>query len=416
LLADGTVTCWGDDSYGQAIGLPAIVSWPYTHGRTSDFTLYARWTLVVTLDTQGGSIVSDASTTSGGTVTDPGTPTRVGYTFDGWYAAASGGSAITFPYGHGRTSDFTLYAQWTANTLTVTTDEQGGTAIGDASTTTGASMLSPGTPTRAGYTFTGWYALASGGSEITFPYGHGRTSDFTLYAQWTANSLTVTYDSGGGSSITATSTTSGGSVADPGVPTRAGYQFAGWYTAASEGSAIATGSAHSCALLAGGTVTCWGENSYGQATVPAGITSATAISAGGYHSCALLDGGTVTCWGDDYRGQASVPAGITTASAISAGEYHTCALLDGGTVTCWGATRESHGQTSVPAGITTATAISAGEYHTCALLDGGTVTCWGYGVYGQTSVPAGITTATAISAGYLHSCALLDGGTVTCWR
>jgi uncharacterized repeat protein (TIGR02543 family) len=69
--------------------------------------------------------------------------------------------------------------------LTVTTDEQGGSAIANASTTTGASMASPGTPTRSGYTFNGWFTASSGGSAITFSYAHGQTADFTLYAQWT---------------------------------------------------------------------------------------------------------------------------------------------------------------------------------------------------------------------------------------
>ncbi|NBT21228.1 MAG: cell surface glycoprotein, partial [Actinobacteria bacterium] len=84
---------------------------------------------------------------------------------------------------------FTLYAQWTANTLTVTTDEQGGSAVSNGSTTTGASMSSPGTPTRSGYTFNGWFTASSGGSAISFPYAHGQTANFTLYAQWTRGRL-----------------------------------------------------------------------------------------------------------------------------------------------------------------------------------------------------------------------------------
>jgi len=67
----------------------------------------------------------------------------------------------------------------------VTTDEQGGSAIANATTTTGASMNSPGTPTRAGYAFAGWFTASSGGTAIGFPYAHGQTADFTLYAQWT---------------------------------------------------------------------------------------------------------------------------------------------------------------------------------------------------------------------------------------
>ncbi|MFM9082988.1 MAG: InlB B-repeat-containing protein, partial [Actinomycetota bacterium] len=99
----------------------------------------------------------------------------------------AGGSSYSPP----NTEGFTLYAQWTANPLTVTYDTQGGTSVSSGSTVTGGSIASsPGNPTRAGYSFAGWFAAASGGSALTFPYTHGQTSDFTLYAQWTGNTNT----------------------------------------------------------------------------------------------------------------------------------------------------------------------------------------------------------------------------------
>jgi uncharacterized repeat protein (TIGR02543 family) len=181
------------------------------------------------------------STTTGSSVTSsPGTPTRSGYTFTGWFAGASGGAATSFPYTHGQIASFTLFAQWSANSLTVTYDSQGGSAVSAGSTITGSSVTSsPGTPTRSGYTFVGWFAGASGGAAISFPYMHGQTSSFTVYAQWTANSLTITYDSQGGSAITAGSTSTGGSItASPGTPTRTGYTFTGWFVASTGGTAI----------------------------------------------------------------------------------------------------------------------------------------------------------------------------------
>jgi alpha-tubulin suppressor-like RCC1 family protein len=129
--------------------------------------------------------------------------------------------------------------------------------------------------------------------------------------------------------------------------------------------AIAVGRYHTCALTAGGGVKCWGRNIYGQLgdgtwtqrTTPvdvSGLTSGVAaIAAGGYHTCALMEGGGVKCWGRNSYGQLgdgtttdrNMPAdvsGLTSeVAAIAAGWDHTCALTAGG-VKCWG--RNSNGQ------------------------------------------------------------------------
>jgi len=137
----------------------------------------------------------DAATTVGGTIGAlPTAPTRDGYTFVGWFTAASGGSEITTSAAHNQTADFTLYAQWLAD-LAITYDSQGGSAVsdGDAATTVGGTIGAlPTAPTRDGYTFAGWFTAASGGSEITTSAAHNQTADFTLYAQWTANPTTTT--------------------------------------------------------------------------------------------------------------------------------------------------------------------------------------------------------------------------------
>ena len=121
-----------------------------------------------------------------------GTLVKTGYTFAGWCttqpaagsacAATSRAAASTFAI----SSSSTLYAVWATN-LTVTYSSQSGSAISSGSTTTGGTIeASPGTPTRNGYAFNGWFTASSGGSAITFPYMHSRTASFTLYAQWTA--------------------------------------------------------------------------------------------------------------------------------------------------------------------------------------------------------------------------------------
>jgi uncharacterized repeat protein (TIGR02543 family) len=123
--------------------------------------------------------------------------TRTGYTVTGW--STTDGSAQTHALAGSFTTEAitTLYPVWSANSLTITYNSQGGSAISSGSTTTGGSIsTSPGTPSRSDYTFTGWFVASSGGSAISFPYTHAQTSNFTLYAQWNSidanlSSLTI---------------------------------------------------------------------------------------------------------------------------------------------------------------------------------------------------------------------------------
>ena len=112
-----------------------------------------------------------------------------------------------------------------ANSLTVTYDSQSGSAISNGTTTTGGTIsASPGTPTRDGFTFNGWFAASTGGSALSFPYTHNQTANFTLYAQWLTNYLiTVTQTSNGTISPSNTTVASGSNVTFTFAPD-AGYQ------------------------------------------------------------------------------------------------------------------------------------------------------------------------------------------------
>ena len=141
----------------------------------------------VTFDGNGGSGSMSAQTSSSATNLIANAFTRAGYTFAGWNTAANGSgtpyaNSASYPF----TANATLYAQWSGNTLTVVTEEDGSSGVADASTTTGALMDSPGTPSRAGYVFAGW-SMTPAGATVSFPYAHGQTSNFTLYAQWSGN-------------------------------------------------------------------------------------------------------------------------------------------------------------------------------------------------------------------------------------
>ncbi len=74
---------------------------------------------------------------------------------------------------------------------------------------------------------------------------------------------------------------------------------------------IAAGLYHTVALLADGSVVCWGDNDYGQCSVPTGIGTpqnpVASVAAGNYHTVALLADGSVVCWGLNNSGQCDVP-------------------------------------------------------------------------------------------------------------
>ncbi len=177
--------------------------------------------------------------------------------------------------------------------------------------------------------------------------------------------------------------------------------------------ALAGGAYHSLALKSDGTVVAWGDDTYGQTDVPAGLAGVVALAGGAYHSLALKSDGTVVAWGSDTYGQTSVPTGLSNVVAVAAGGFHSLALKSDGTVVAWG--DDYQGQTDAPAGLTGVVALAGGAFHSLALKSDGTVVAWGSDQYGQTNVPAGLTGVVAISAGFAHSLALKSDGTVVGW-
>jgi alpha-tubulin suppressor-like RCC1 family protein len=224
--------------------------------------------------------------------------------------------------------------------------------------------------------------------------------------------------------------------------------------------AIAAGTAHTCALRAGGGVECWGTNTKGQlgdsttddSRSPVAVYGLSegvkAVAAGDRHTCALLETGAVECWGENASGGLGDGTGINRSApvdvsgmtggvtALEAGAGHTCALMEDGAVKCWG--WNTSGQlgdgtvvdSRVPVDVGglpgPAQAVAAGDQHTCALLTGGSVVCWGANASGQlgngtrtrSSAPvavAGLSGVLEIAAGGAHTCALQADGAVKCW-
>jgi alpha-tubulin suppressor-like RCC1 family protein len=201
--------------------------------------------------------------------------------------------------------------------------------------------------------------------------------------------------------------------------------------------ALSAGKLHTCAILVGGSVKCWGHNSYGQLGIGSSTTkgdnagemgaslpavdlgagrTATMITAGWFFTCARLDNGDVKCWGDNSSGQlgqgdtanrgdapgemaALAPINFgngAVISSLSAGAYHVCAT-GLGSLYCWGENssgqlglNDSNDRGDQPGEVATAKPplgatvqlVASGRDHTCVSI-GLQVKCWGDNTSGQ---------------------------------
>jgi Regulator of Chromosome Condensation (RCC1) repeat protein/regulator of chromosome condensation (RCC1) repeat-containing protein len=227
-------------------------------------------------------------------------------------------------------------------------------------------------------------------------------------------------------------------------------------------TAVAAGGRHTCALTAARGVRCWGSNDRGQLgdgtvvdrVAPVDVVGlpapVVAIGVGEDHACAVVSGGAVYCWGDNTQGQVSgaqdlaarpnaVQVVAAGAVSVAGGFRHTCAAIAGGTAKCWGGNFE--GQTARPAHVAfqapqdvgdssgtfaNVSAISTGTFQTCAIRSG-TVWCWGDNSESELGIntclfacvpqpvdglPAGIA---SVSAGDGFTCVRTVAGGADCW-
>ncbi|OQC34811.1 MAG: Internalin-A precursor [Bacteroidetes bacterium ADurb.Bin057] len=167
----------------------------------------------VTFNSNGGSAVSDKTVTYKGTYGTLTTPTRAGYTFNGWYKESGFTNQVTTSTTVASPANHTLYAKWTANTYTVAYDGNGATGGNTANSShtydVDKALTSNGF-TKTGYTFSGWATSTTG--AVVYTDGQSVTNlaeengaTVTLYAKWTANTYTVIYNANGGTGTMANS-------------------------------------------------------------------------------------------------------------------------------------------------------------------------------------------------------------------
>lgn len=275
-----------ETSGGTKVESTTTVKTAYPH------TLYAHWvpnTYIIKYISNGGTGTMEDTIVTYGTLTRirDNAFTKAGYTFDGWhiyrpsldkwlYTLSSGdpefytlgeqpsgatlrkytngdGSATATPIDNDIVE---LHAQWTANSYTVVYNGNGNTGGSTANSTHTygvASNLRTNGFTKTGYTFAGWATSASGSVEYTNGQSVSNLTStpggtVNLYAKWTANTYTVTYNANGGSGepSSQTKTHGVGLILSSQAPTRSGYNFKGWSTSSTATSAT---------YLAGGTYT-----------------------------------------------------------------------------------------------------------------------------------------------------------------
>ncbi|MGN1155738.1 MAG: InlB B-repeat-containing protein [Agathobacter sp.] len=240
--ASGTGTSYADKA--------SVSKLSATDGAT--VTLYAKWTentYTIAFNANGGSGSMSSMTSckySTSYTLTANSFTRTGYTFAGWNTNASGtgtsyankASVSKLSATNGAT--VTLYAKWTPNTYTTTFNANGGTCSTTSKSVTYDSTYGTlPTPSRTGYTFKGWFTAAENGTQVTSATTVSTASSHTLYAQWTANSYTASFDANGGTcSTTSKSVTYDSTYGTLPTPSWTGYAFKGWFTLPSGGTQV----------------------------------------------------------------------------------------------------------------------------------------------------------------------------------
>lgn len=213
---------------------------------------YAKWTaneFTITFDGQNATTQTQASidATYAQPMTDVAVPTKIGYTFGGYYTSTNGfGTQYYTATGESTKEECdltvatTLYAKWTANTYNIILDNEDATISGNANVlaTYNEAMPSITIPTKTGYTFQGYFSEEDGeGRQYYSPTGISTgvwetASDATLYALWVPNTYNITYEvnTGSISGENVTMYTYGVGATLPTNVTKTGYEFLGWYT------------------------------------------------------------------------------------------------------------------------------------------------------------------------------------------
>ncbi len=197
---------------------------------TDDVTLMAKWTAneyTITFEVNDGEYDKTTQKVIYDSAYALTEPTRMGYTFVGWFdgdTLYNGGTWET-------ANSVTLTAKWTVNEYTITFDVNGGEYEKTTQKVIYDLAYTITEPSRTGYTFVGWF------DENDQEWVDGiwtRLSNLSLTAKWSVNKYTITFDVNGGEYDKTTQTVTYDLAYTLTEPTRTGYTFAGWFDGETE--------------------------------------------------------------------------------------------------------------------------------------------------------------------------------------
>jgi uncharacterized repeat protein (TIGR02543 family) len=216
------------DSIGGAV--TEVYEFPFTSGNPSSAAM--RW--IPTNDGTGQYFLdfqvplSAIQTISGGAIT-PTTAIRLNYGSSMAANLATINKDNMLGTSGSASPDFTDVkpVKFVPPVYAVTFDGTGGSAVDSQNVDDGEPAVEPAAPTRSGYFFDGWWTAASSGTQWSFTTPI--SSATSLYAHWTIG-RTVSFDSDGGSAVASQVVRDGAVAVAPAAPSRAGYDFAGWFS------------------------------------------------------------------------------------------------------------------------------------------------------------------------------------------
>ena len=188
----------------------------------------------VTFDSGNGAELFTEKVEQGEEVDAPAAPTPpTGFSFAGWFTAATGGAQWNFATDVLPVNGVTLYARFLLNSYEITFNPQNGSLAATDTIAYGNPIPAPAEPVApTGKIFGGWWSAPTEGIQWDFTTGTMPDHDLSLFAQWNADTFDVVFHPENGGAAFGDNVLFEDLISEPAAPLRAGYTFNGWYTAA----------------------------------------------------------------------------------------------------------------------------------------------------------------------------------------